>query len=442
MSTRILHLVGWFFPHSVGGSEVYVEALARHLAVHGFASEVAVPGGSAAAGRYDYRGLTVHRHPSGPAAEGAFREWLRGVGADLVHFHSVIEGQGAAEAEVVRALGLPLVLTAHVAGVVCARGTMLRWGACACDGRMLARRCAACYLHRQGMSRPAASAVAAVGGWLDGRLGWLPGRLGTAVRMPGLLEARAAQMRRLLGQCDRVIAVCQWLFDALRRNGVPAEKLALCRQAADPAGRDAARPPRATAGPLRVGYLGRFNPMKGVDVLVRAVRSLPASVPISLTLHGTSNSGEEEAYFRDLRRLSGDDSRINVAGPVARAELADFFAGIDLLAVPSVCLETGPLVVFEAFAHRVPVLGSDLGGIAELVRPGGNGWLIEPGKSSAWADWLRRLVADRARLKSLDGVAAGTRTWEQAAAECAAIYRDVLQQTAGGLAQPARVVRL
>ena len=45
-------------------------------------------------------------------------------------------------------------------------------------------------------------------------------------------------------------------------------------------------------------------------------------------------------------------------------------AGFDMLAVPSQWQETGPLVVFEAQALGVPVLGSDLGGIAELITPG------------------------------------------------------------------------
>src|SRR5436853_374387 len=126
MSPRLLHLVGWFFPESTGGSEVYVDSLARALEPLGFRSEVAVPAEGRGPGRYEYRGLTVHRHPVGDA--GAFREWLRDAAPDLVHFHSLTPAQGADEAAAVTEFGAPLVFTAHVATVVCARGTMMRWG--------------------------------------------------------------------------------------------------------------------------------------------------------------------------------------------------------------------------------------------------------------------------------------------------------------------------
>jgi glycosyltransferase involved in cell wall biosynthesis len=60
--------------------------------------------------------------------------------------------------------------------------------------------------------------------------------------------------------------------------------------------------------------------------------------------------------------------------------------------VPSTWLETGPLVVLEAFAAGVPVLGSDLGGIAEWVIDGVNGLLFKPADPSAWADGMTRYV--------------------------------------------------
>ena len=53
-----------------------------------------------------------------------------------------------------------------------------------------------------------------------------------------------------------------------------------------------------------------------------------------------------------------------------------FLSRIDVLAVPSQWLETGPLVVLEAFAAGTPVIGSDLGGIRELVSDGRDGLLV------------------------------------------------------------------
>ena len=66
----------------------------------------------------------------------------------------------------------------------------------------------------------------------------------------------------------------------------------------------------------------------------------------------------------------------------------------DLLAVPSRTFETGPLVVLEAFAAGVPVIGSNLGGVNELVRHEVNGLLVEPPALSGWVSALRRCVEE------------------------------------------------
>jgi glycosyltransferase involved in cell wall biosynthesis len=68
-----------------------------------------------------------------------------------------------------------------------------------------------------------------------------------------------------------------------------------------------------------------------------------------------------------------------------------------------VWLETGPLVVLEAFAAGIPVLGSNLGGISELLMDAADtnaGLLVEPGNASAWADAIGRLASNRAPRSS------------------------------------------
>jgi glycosyltransferase involved in cell wall biosynthesis len=101
-----------------------------------------------------------------------------------------------------------------------------------------------------------------------------------------------------------------------------------------------------------------------------------------------------------------------------------------MLAVPSVVLETGPLVVLEALAHGIPILGSRLGGIAELVEEGSNGWLLPPGEVPAWADALRQLAREPQRLEALMFSPKSPRGWDEVAAENAAVYQEVLQASA------------
>jgi glycosyltransferase involved in cell wall biosynthesis len=83
-------------------------------------------------------------------------------------------------------------------------------------------------------------------------------------------------------------------------------------------------------------------------------------------------------------------------GPVKAAE---FYPQIDLLVVPPVWADPGPLVVHEAFANSVPVIGSRMGGVMDMVDHGVNGWLFEPKDAATLASLLGdRIEAGRAAL--------------------------------------------
>jgi glycosyltransferase involved in cell wall biosynthesis len=106
-------------------------------------------------------------------------------------------------------------------------------------------------------------------------------------------------------------------------------------------------------------------------------------------------------------------------------------AGYDLIAVPSRWLESGPLVVLEAFAAGVPVLGACLGGVAELVRDGVDGVLVAPDDAPAWAAAIESLAADRPRIVALRQGIAAPRTMDAAASDMAALYDRMLTPAAG-----------
>ncbi len=427
---QILHLTGWPIPETVGGTEVYVESLCRALAAEGVRCAVGFPDWERPWAAGDHRGLPVHRYNpvagAGADAAGAFHRWLGGLRPDVVHVHCLTGGLALPEVEAVHRAGYPLVMTVHVPGVVCHRGTMLRYGRVPCDGAMRLDRCCRCTLQNRGLPAAAGALLQLTPRRLrEGAAAVLPRRAATALRMPSILERWFAEARRALSLSDRVVAVCRWLYDALRLNGVPEGSLVLSRQATDLPDTPPARRPRQPHEPLRVGYLGRFEPIKGVDVLVRAVAGLPRDVPVRLALHGTAVGAYGARYFRRLRRLAAGDGRIEIGAPLPRDGLADFLAGIDLLAVPSLWLETGPIVVYEALAHRVPVLGSDRGGIAELVRDGTDGWLLPPGDVRAWRRRVGELAEGRRPLPRLDEPPPALRTWTQAASEMSALYRQL-----------------
>jgi glycosyltransferase involved in cell wall biosynthesis len=98
----------------------------------------------------------------------------------------------------------------------------------------------------------------------------------------------------------------------------------------------------------------------------------------------------------------------------------------EAVVVPSRVLETGPLVVYEAFAAGIPVIGSRRGGIAELVRDSVDGLLVEPDSVSAWRAAIEHLLNHSDILPRLRASVRPPRTMHEVAEEMASVYASVL----------------
>lgn len=380
------------------------------------------------------------RDERGPCGDGqrcrrrAGRETIRTLldreRADLVHLHALTRGASLRLAREAKSRGRAgRVDLPHADGLLPA-GTLLRWGREVCDGRLDAGLCTRCTLHGLGLPRAVAEVVSrlpAAAGTMAGGM-WRSGGLVTALRMWEMLGSRHTTCRALLCEADRVVALCQWAWDLLVLNGVSRGKLILSGQGVNG---DSLLPPPTVAGShrrgsVRMAFLGRLHPTKGAHVLVSAVRHA-ADLPVTLDVYGIVHGGAGVMYLWRLRELAAGDSRIRFHDAISANQVAACLRDYDALAVPSQWLETGPMVVLEAFAAGTPVLGSRLGGIAELVEHDVNGLLIEAGSAEAWRRELRRLCSDPALLARLRRGVRPPRTMGIVAAEMHELYRAVLR---------------
>jgi glycosyltransferase involved in cell wall biosynthesis len=445
---KIIQVPFTFHPDPAGGTEVYVASLARELGSHGVESLVAAPRVGSTSSDYEVDGLSVHRFPVAPViadlselyGEGCrtaalgLRELLRRERPDVLHLHAFSRAVSPLAAQAAGKLGVPVVFTYHTPAVSCQRGSLMHNGAEVCDGRLIAGRCAACALQGRGASRLVSAGLGAVpqavGGWLGERK--LSGRVWTGLRSTHLTALRHRTFLSLVDQVDAVVAVSQWVYQLLERNGVPPQKLVLSRQGLTqlPSGAALSAAPTVRAGaPLRLAFFGRLDPLKGLHTLVEAVRRT-AHLEVMLDVFAPPAEGEGKAYERSLRALAAGDERIRFRGPVASGDVVTAMAGYHLAAVPSECLETGPLVVLEAFAAGVPVIGSRLGGIAELVRDGVDGVLVRPGSPAAWVEALGGLLREPHRVAEMRARVQPPRTAAAVASDMLSLYQRVSR--AGG----------
>lgn len=407
--TKVVHCVGWYFPSSIGGSEVYVQRLCRELSARGVSAVVMAPydvaPNEASLERYEHEGTRVLRYPVPPATR---TEQLRGLAphdafelferaleeeqADIFHLHSLSYGANGHHVRAAKRRKLRAFLTVHTPSLLCMRGTMRRMGRQVCDGRVDPAQCVPCYLEHRGVPEGAAAMVGEGLRLLPNLVPSIPGRLGTLLATPELVRSRADQIAQLFQDVERVVAVCDWLRTALIANGAAPEHVVMHRQGVDAPAELLARPSHASGQPLSIAYFGRAEAVKGIDVLVQAVRALPEAVQVTLDLYVIASLPDERAELQRVTALAAGDARISVHPPVDPSEVAGIMRAHDLVAVPSLWLETGPLVAMEALALGVPVLGSQLGGIAELVEHGVSGWLEPPGDVARWSARIAELA--------------------------------------------------
>jgi glycosyltransferase involved in cell wall biosynthesis len=146
-------------------------------------------------------------------------------------------------------------------------------------------------------------------------------------------------------------------------------------------------------GPLRVGYIGRLTYNKGVHVIAQAAKELAEPDLFAFSVAGDGDA----AYLDELKT----DFAGTPAAFLGWISPADFFENIDVLLVPSLWREPFGRVCIEAFAAGVPVMASNIGGLAEVVKEGYNGFLFQPGDANQLRELLERLAKNRDQLRLL-----------------------------------------
>ena len=208
------------------------------------------------------------------------------------------------------------------------------------------------------------------------------------------LDERNALLRRRLASADVVLAPSPSAAAVFVANGVPAASVRVDENAV-PDAAPRARPPRAPDdGPVRFVYTGGPNPMKGVHVLLDAVRRMAAVPGWALTAYGVAPFLRDEGV--DVGGLP-----VEVRPPFDHDDLDDVLAAADVLVVPSVMRESYSIVTREALLRGVPVVCSDSIGPEEVVEPGRNGLVVPTADAAALAAAMTRLASEPGLLDRL-----------------------------------------
>lgn len=358
---RVLHVTdGYEF---TGGIRTYLDHVTGALAAEGHVTAI-----YSARGSRETPGSWFSRWASAGHYR-AVRDRLEEFRPDVLHAHSVSTRISPLPLYAARQRGIPVFMTVHDFGYVCPRKWLIdpSGGPCAhgFGWRCLIRNCPS--------TRP-------------GRI-YHPYHCLRWLKI--LLHRR--MLRSAVGTfiCPSA-ALAERMTASLRTNAV----VTLPNFVAAPR-----RPSLPPENGRRLLFVGRLSPEKGVGCLLSALHRL-SSVQTDILLTVVGDGPERPRLERLARRLELGD-RVRFAGTVPNHRLAAHYSAATVCVLPSLWMENCPVSALEAMAAGRPLVGSNAGGIPEIIRNGRTGLLFRPGDSRELAAALAELLGDPARLQAM-----------------------------------------
>ncbi len=365
MAKRIL-LVNKFF-YTRGGAEVVCINLRDELTARGYevgiftmayhhideveylyeAPEVSFKQGFA--GKVNFARRTL----GGYHVAEAFTRALDDFKPDVVHLHNIHSYLSPVVARLAHERGCRVVWTMHDYKLVCPSYSCLDHG----------RPCERCLTHRHAIltRRCFKDSCAA------GALAWL--------------EARRWSRRRLERWVDALVCPSKFLRDMMERGGWSRDKLHVLNNFIDPV--KLRELDREHGREDYVAFVGRLSHEKGVDTLLQVAKNNP-SLKLKLAGNGPLRLSLTAQY--------GSLPNVEFVGQLEAAAVARFVTRAACLVVPSEWYENNPLTIIEAQCAGTPVVGSNMGGIPELVAPE-NGVIFPMGDREALGNAIDRALA-------------------------------------------------
>ena len=254
-----------------------------------------------------------------------------------------------------------------------------------------------------------------------------------ALGLPSVATVRALNSKTCYVFADRIIAVSHAVKAHLVEQGIGADKICVVYNGVDlskfvpPAERAAPKIALGfSADALIVGVVAHLSEKKGHKWFLEAVAPLCQNVP-QLRILFLGEGAQRANLQRQVRALEIED-RVMFAG--FQSDVVPWMSAMDALVLPPIAKEGFGRVLIEAGAMKIPVVGSDVGGISEIITPGATGFVVAPGDVAALRDALAALLRD-AKLREDMGEAGRKRALDEFSQErmveqTERVYRELL----------------
>jgi len=436
-----------FLPQHAGGTEVYVAALCGGLQRLGVETFIIKPGfNRTEVTEYFYNELRIIEYPEpsaatkdiiqgkeAPAGLAFFGQVMVKEKPDVIHFHDITGSNGITTRHlaICKNLRIPIFTTLHLAGYVCKTGTLKYKGKVSCDGLIDTYKCSVCTLHEKGLRAGLPEILTGLGmiaeKW-QGAFKVLPGNVRSGLSYPEYIRRHKAVLETIFSNSEKVFVLSNWFKAVLLKNQLPENKMILLEKALPHSQIPVMKRISSVESDdkqLRFVYLGRISWIKGLHVILEALAGMK-NKNWSLDIYGQVL---EEPYFEKCKALAAKVSgNVTWKGILSPAAVLETLSRYDALIFPTIIEEMVGLVVMEAFAAKIPVIGSAVKGIAEQVEDGKTGILFEAGNAKELKNILERVTTTPSILTNLAGNIRLPGNFGDVACHSLKIYESVLME--------------
>jgi len=282
------------------------------------------------------------------------KKYLKNVKPDIVHFGH-LSHLSTNLIRVVKEFNIPIVYTIHDFWLFCVKGQMINQDGLICANPSV-ENCTQCSNY--------------------------------VVNTKQVKESMK-QMKEIIDLIDIFISPSHTLKDFFINQGVDRNKIEYLKYGFNTKKIIYNKKVFTQSSKINFGFMGRVIPTKGIKVLVDTFKKIPNE---QLSIYGSI--GEQKRFL--------ETKNIIFKGAYNNNNINEVLNDIDVLIVPSIWYENAPLVIQEAFLAGIPVITSNIGGMAELVKDKVNGFTFKVGSSEELMSTIKKISYNPMILNSLD----------------------------------------
>ena len=388
---KILHVTSYHLSCSIGGTEIYIDNLCKALKKHNIRNEILLLNDHCNCNIQEVEYLH-HLDKKECASELTLKKSIRAlfnsIYPDILFIHTSASSCEGCVAEIAEEFKIPYFYFFHAQCWLCYQGNLEYRNQKPCRQMFNPLRCAFCMTSKKscllGFIKVYGGEFARFFGFRDSS--WL-----------NSLQKELKYKETLIKKAKKIICFNHKDKILFRENGIPEERLTVIPQGLDESRLQAcleqANHPRT--GNIRFGYIGRCIKIKGCHILVKAALQISRDKSFHLDIYGCD---WQDTYCREIMTMAKDDERISFYPKLSGDDIIEKYKELDILCIPSIVFETGPLTLLEGVYSGCLVVGSDQVGQKDFLLK--YGILQTPNTATSWYHFFDKCIFYKEKIRN------------------------------------------